>query len=255
MEYTQEIDRIYEIQLDPSELNGDLNLKPQSYQILYCKIAEIHLKSYNLGTDETMKYGVAWVLISLTIEIKTPIKGICTLYAKTWKSGLQGPYFRRDFVFEDEFGKIYFQGTSFSVLLNMETRKVCRDKKLPFFSLGVSGLNTTEGFPTWKHAYSKELDQSDIKMEICAKRKVENSFIDMLGHVNNIRYSEFVYDAMDETQIKALDKLSRLEIYFQSELRLGDTFTVSKSQIDGKLCFRGQNLNTKDTSFYTVMIF
>lgn len=251
----QETDKIYEMQVAESQLNSQGNLKPQAYQMLYCEMAEKHLKAYHLGTHVTMEYGVAWVLISLTIEIKKQIKGVSTLFAKTWKSGLQGPYFRRDFIFTDESGDICFQGTSFSVLLNMETRKVCRDKKLPFFSMKACDYNVTQGVPTWKHAYGKHLDNSCSYSLEAAPRKVENSFIDMLGHVNNIRYGEFVYDAMDEEEIRRLERLKRLELYFQSELRLGDTFTVSKEEVDGNLCFRGKNAATGDTSFDMVMIF
>lgn len=251
----QETDKIYEIQIAESQLNSDGNPKPQAYQMLYCEMAEKHLKAYHLGTNVTMDYGVAWVLISLTVEIKKPIKGVCTLFAKTWKSGLQGPYFRRDFIFSDESGEICFQGTSFSVLLNMETRKVCRDKKLPFFALRASDYNVTQGVPTWKHAYGKNTDNSCSYRLESAPRKVENSFIDMLGHVNNIRYGEFVYDAMNEEEIRRLERLKRLELYFQSELRLGDTFIISKEETDDVLCFRGKNAATGDTSFDMVMIF
>lgn len=255
MDYTNEIDKIYEMQIAESQLNGQMNLKPQAYQMLYCEMAEKHLKAYRLGTDVTMQYDVAWVLISLTVEVKKPIKGVCTLFAKTWKSGLQGPYFRRDFIFADEKGNTYFQGTSFSVLLNLETRKVCRDKKLPFFSMEAYDYNVTDGVPTWKSAYGKHLDNSAPYIKTSPVRKVENSFIDMLGHVNNIRYGEFVYDAMDEEEIMRLNELSRLELYFEAELRLGDTFTVSKEEVDGNLCFRGKNETTGNTSFDMVMMF
>ena len=255
MEDNQEINKIYEMQVAESQLNSNMNLKPQAYQMLYCEMAEKHLKAYHLGTDVTMQYDVAWVLISLTVEVKKPINETCSLFAKTWKSGLQGPYFRRDFPFSDENGELYFQGTSFSVLLNLETRKVCRDKKLPFFSMQAYDYNVTSGVPTWKSAYGKHLDNSCPYMQVSEERKVQNSFIDMLGHVNNIRYGEFVYDAMDEEEIRRLNKLSRLELYFESELRIGDTFTVSKEEADGNLCFRGKNETTGATSFDMVMTF
>ena len=68
---------IYEITPDVSELNEYGYLKPYAYQNLFGTIAERHLNKINLNVDTTMKYGLAWVLISISLEIVKPIK--CSL--------------------------------------------------------------------------------------------------------------------------------------------------------------------------------
>ena len=43
-----------------------------------------------------------------------------------------------------------------------------------------------------------------------------------MAHMNNIRYGEILYDCLDTSQQKRLCDLSRMELYFLHELRLGD---------------------------------
>lgn len=254
MDPKEEPDIIHDIQIDASHFNANAHLKPQSYQMLYCELVEKHLNLYNLGTDQTIKHGVAWVILSLTVEVKTPLMTTGSIQARTWKSGLKGPYFMRDFVFEDSNGTVYFQGTSFNVLLNLDTRRVCRDKKLPYFSLGSYDYHVTSGFPTWKSAYGEEFSPTE-NSPFQSTRKVENSFIDMLGHVNNMRYGEFIYDVMDEDQMKELGKLSRMEIYFGAELKPNDRFIVSKATRDQTLYICGKSTSTDEASFHAALQF
>ena len=251
----KETEIIHEIQLDASHFNANFQLKPQSYQMLYCELVEKHLFLYDLNTDQTIKDGVAWVILSLTVDIEIPLKKTGTVFARTWKSGLKGPYFMRDFTFEDADGHVYFQGTSFSVLLNLETRRVCRDKKLPYFSLENYDVHVTKGFSSWKNAYGENSIEATMPLQFCQERKVENSFIDMLGHVNNIRYGEFIYDAMDSNQTHAMGNLARMEIYFGAELKLGDTFSVSKGVLNQSLYVCGQNATTQEASFHAALTF
>ena len=244
---------LYPIQLNPSLLNPDGVLKPQAYPALYCELAEQHLTAHDAGSDKTMEFGVAWVLISLSVDVFKPAVAPGLLQAKTWKSGRKGPYFLRDFVFTDKCGEVCFRGTSYSVLLHLDTRRICRDKSIPFFSLTADQEPLTLGYPSWKHAYGQGEDLIAGKLERRALRNVENSFLDLLGHVNNTRYAEFVYDAMTDNEILKLKELSRMEIYFASELRRGESFDIAACRDDNRLFFRGRKCDGGETSFDLVL--
>ena len=51
------------------------------------------------------------------------------------------------------------------------------------------------------------------------QRKVYNSHMDSLGHVNNICYGKFAYDALSETECMNMHNLKRIDLYFRSELK------------------------------------
>ena len=238
-----ELGCIYETETEVSMFNENTVLKPHAYQLLFAQIAEKHLNSLHINADDTMSHGVAWALVSMTIDICKQIHGCEKLYAQTWHSQHKGPYWRRELVFKNKAGETVFQGSTFSVLLNIEKRTVCRTRETPFFALPPTEIFMCESAPTFK----KKLEYVPYE-----QRKAQNSYIDMLGHVNNCRYAEFAYDAFTDEERENLTQFKRMEIYFASELRRGDLFTIGKAYEDDKMYIRGYNDTKGDTSFYIV---
>lgn len=239
-----EKDFVYEIHPDVSEINENGCLKPYAYQSLFGQIAERHLNKINLTVETTMKFNLAWVLISLSLEFVKPVVGCIKLFAQTWYSQRRGPFFRRELVFKDETGEVVFHGSTYSVLLDLENRSIFRKKETPFEVSGAISEFTIEAVPTFK---------TDLIFEKIDDRKVYNSFIDCLGHVNNTRYGEFAYDALDDNEKNNLHKIKRYDMFFISELRCNDTFSVLKAKSEKEVVIRGINNNTGDISFDIVM--
>lgn len=224
-----EKDRVYSVETEISDLNPDNLLKPYAYLRLIAQISERHLAAADADIRATSRHNLAWVLISTTLQIVRPVRGYCLLAARTWYSGRHGPYFRREYVFRDRDGML-FQGSSFSVLLDMTRRTVFRAAELPF-ALSVPHRQTTvDAKPsrrfteTWKPV---------------ATRPVTRSMIDSLGHVNNTRYAELAYDLFNDADQARLAELRRVEIYFSAELRLGETIRLLRQNQAEYVCFRG----------------
>ena len=64
----RELDCYYDIEVEASQINEFGILKPHAYQVLFADIASRHLNSFHLNADDTIKYGMAWALISLHLE-------------------------------------------------------------------------------------------------------------------------------------------------------------------------------------------
>jgi acyl-ACP thioesterase len=204
---------------------------------------EQHLNNINVNVDTTMKYNLAWVLMSLSFELVKPVEGCMKMYANTWYSQRRGPFFRRELVFKNENGEVMFQGSTFSVLLDVEKRTIYRKKDLPFLLSEPTEDFTIEARPTFK---------TDLEFEKVDERKVFNSYIDCLGHVNNCRYGEFAYDAFTDEERQNLAKLKRLDINFLSELRNKDIFSILKAYDGNKVLVRGYN-NIKDNIAFDII--
>jgi len=243
----------YGILLDPSLINQNGILKPQAYQALYCELAERHLSAHGVGSDKAGETGLAWVLVSMAIDIKNPGPPPGLLQAETWKSGRKGPYFLRDYIFYNSEGAECFRGTSHSVLFDLNARQVFRDRSHPMYALTADRGPLTSGTATWKQSYGNAAEDIAANFQIRSNRRVENSFLDMLGHVNNIRYAEFAYDAMTDAEIDSLVDLRRMEVYFSAELRKNDAFTVSAATHPTGLFFRGTKEEDGKTSFDLVL--
>jgi acyl-ACP thioesterase len=238
-----EKDYVYELEFEVSGLNENNILKPYAYQNLFAQLVEQHLNQININADITMKHNLAWALMSLSIELVKPVEACIKMYANTWYSQRRGPFHRREFMFRNESGEIMFQGSSFSILLNIEKRTVYRKKELPFFLHEPTADFTIEAKPTFK---------TDLEFDKIDERRVYNSYIDYLGHVNNCRYGEFAYDAFTNQERQKLAKLKRLDLYFLSELRLDDTFSILKAYDGSKLFVRGYN-NVKNNIAFEII--
>lgn len=241
-----EKDHVYELLSTASYLNQYHQLKPYAYQVLFEQMAEQHLFQLNLNVDSTMEHGLAWALISMSVEIRTPIEKSMTLYGNTWYSQHKGPYFRRELLFKDGNGRIMFQGSTFSVLLDIEKRSVFRKKEVPFPMHEPTEIFLLEASPGFK----LEADLTSIQ-----ERVVQPSHIDCLGHVNNCRYGEFVYDAFSDEEQQKLNDLKRMDINFLSELRAGDHFTMKKTHSENQILVQGFNKTKDDVSFNIAMWF
>ncbi len=237
---------VYDLLATASYLNQYNQFKPYAYQILFEQMAERHLFKLNLDVDDTMKYGLAWALISMSFEVVTPIEKSMALFGNTWFSQRRGPYFRRELLIKDGAGRVMFKGSTHSVLLDIEKRTVFRKKEVPFPMHEPTEIFLLDASPSFK---------MDTELTPVMERTVLASQIDCLGHVNNCRYGEFAYDSFSEEEQEKLKDLWRMDIYFLSELRAGDSFTMKKASEENMNYFQGFNNTKDDVSFNIVMSF
>lgn len=237
---------VYELLVTTSQLNQHHQLKPFAYQMFFEQMAEQHLSLMDVTIDGTMKYGMSWALISMSVDVVKPITSIMELYGNTWHSERRGPYFRRELIFKDKDGQEMFRGSTHSVLIDIEKRTVYRKKDLPFRITPPTGVVLMDAQPGFKM-------KADLKP--VTERVAMASHIDPVGHVNNCRYGEFAYDLFDEEEQGMLNNLKKMDIHFISELRYGDRFTMKKAREGDQIFIQGYN-NTKDNvSFNIIMTF
>lgn len=234
---------VHELDLEFAFLNEFDAVKPSAYQALFAQLAERHLSFFHADTNETMKHGLSWALISISIDILRPIDQCMRLYATTWYSGRKGPYYRRELVFRNEQGEIMFQGSTFSILMDVKARTVFRKKDLPFSLTVPRDIFCIDANPRLRTAANYEPIES---------RPIYNSDIDNLGHVNNRRYGDFAYDAFDTTEIPLLKQLKRIDYYFVSELRKGDRVTTEKAVESGEIRVRGRSETKNEIAFEVI---
>ncbi|HYE68933.1 MAG TPA: acyl-ACP thioesterase domain-containing protein [Anaerovoracaceae bacterium] len=241
-----EKDCVYELLATASYLNQYNQLKPYAYQILFEQMAERHLFDLNLNVDTTLKYGLAWALISMSVEVVKPIENSMTLYGCTWFSAHRGPYFRRELLIKDAEGQVMFKGSTHSVLLDIEKRSVFRKKVIPFPMHEPTPIFLLDASPGLK---------MDRELVPVMERAVQPSQIDCLGHVNNCRYGEFAYDTFSDEEQEKLKDLKRMDISFLSELRAEDHFTMRKAGERNQIFIQGYNNKKNDVSFNIVLSF
>ncbi len=220
-----EIDIKHSILVDISMYNTKNEFVPSAYQRMIMSMIEEHLDALNIGEKRLMEeLGISWVLLSDSIELKRKLSPTDKITGTTWHSGGRAPSFRRDFVFKDESGNIIAGGATVSTLFDNETRRLCLDRK----KIAVVDLMAQEPY---LDSIERRL-KSEGEWELLERRSVRPSMIDGVGHVNNTKYCDFIYDAMLDNDINRLGDIRRIDVWFNSELREGDIFEVYRSVID-----------------------
>ncbi len=233
----------HNILIDISMYNTRGEFVPSAYQRMIMAMIEEHLDILQIGEKELMeKHGISWVLLSTSIELKRQLRPYDKLFGATWHAGGRIPSYRRDFTFTDENGEIVADGATISTLFDNVTRKLCLDRS----KLAVVDLD----------AQPPVLDKIERKMKISSDselievRKVRPSMTDGVGHVNNTKYPDFVYDAMTDEERNCLGKIKRIDIWFNYELREGDSFSIYKFvSDDSELCFYGARAGEDRSAF------
>lgn len=233
----------HQIHIDISMYNTSGAFTPSAYQRMIMSMIEEHLDELDLGEKTLMeKHGISWVLLSTSIELKRRIHPTDRITGITWHAGGRVPSFRRDLLFADETGETVAVGATVSTLFENESRRICLNKEK------LSVVDLEAGAPILEGLERRMKMSSEAQM--IERRRVRPSMTDGVGHVNNTKYGDFVYDAMtDEERGKLLD-IRRIDVWFNYELREGDEFEIFKSVEDnGTLCFTGKRVGESKSSF------
>ena len=221
--------------------NGDFVLS--AYQRMIMNMIEKHLDALGIGEKDLMeKYGISWVLLSTSIEIKRRLHPNDKLIGTTWHAGGRLPSFRRDFTFMDSSGEVVAIGSTVSVLFDNLTRKLCLDRS----KLSVVNL---QPYNPVSHTILRKVNFAEDTL-LVENRKVRPSMTDGIGHVNNTKYGDYVYDAMSLSERHRLSALKRIDTWFNHELREGEVFGIYKSSVDkNEVCYYGIRMNDTKSAF------
>jgi acyl-ACP thioesterase len=217
----------YPLKLGIAMFNGDGALKPDAYQALYMQAVEPHLMNIEMDEARIMRdFGVAWVLVSMAVEIRRSVRADDKLTARTWNTTEKTRLlFRRDVVVTDAQGETVFTVATFSALLDLNARRVCTDRELIAKFALPAGEKLMEASDRLRIK-----TPTDAPVEVL---RVRPSWIDGVGHVNNFRYGEMAYDALTDRQRSAMGDLTRMELFFVSETHLGDEIALHRIEEGG----------------------
>ena len=190
-----------------------------------------------LSFNDMQVFHQAWVLSRIRVEITALPKWQDKVTVKTWIEDLHGARSVRNIEMYLD-GKKIVGATTYWAVFNTQLRKA-EALALPHEHF--------EKFPNW-HATEKGFSKIDLarETELVKEHRVVLSDLDIVHHVNNVKYLEWCLDTL---QPKAILKqqIKALEMNFMRELNLDDLVAIQSSGIkkpeffrvekDGKSCF------------------
>lgn len=221
----------YEVHADMTMCGPDGAVTPQGWQKLVVEMIERHLENIGIGERELLeRTGVSWILLSTHVRPARTVRLGEHLTGRTWNAGVTPPIFRRDLVFYGADGECAAVGATYSTLFSATERRFCTDRAL------IESLTLPVG--------EKIADAPRRAPRVDAAAPVEErvarpSMTDSMGHVNNTRYGEFVYDALNADERSRMSGLRSFDIWFYAELREGDSFLVERATVGEDIIIRG----------------
>jgi len=225
-----------------SDFNG--RWKPASFFRHLTTAAANHSANLGHSFEDMHDDGMTWVLSRLKIVFQRfPMVGERVII-QTWpKSVYRKLFFMRDFILTAPDGGQLALATSAWVLIDPESRRM-----LPASALG-DDLPQSPTRVALDEIPDRILPPENLQERLAIEARY--SHIDLVGHVNNGYYVDWVTDCFDFEDYRG-GRLAWLQVNYSSEIRPGDRVSVGAGQPDGdatRWVVCGQNLTTGASAF------
>ncbi len=230
-----------------------------------------HADSLQLGYRQLAGNNSAWILSRMRIRVIEYPDWDEELTVETWPHGIEKLFAMRDFRIRNNDGLTIAEASTAWLMVDSETHRPLR---IPpdFISIEIRSDSVFEQSPG--------KIQMPPGMTVCDTRTVKYADLDVVGHVNNVKYIEWCIDAIDPDLVMK-QGISDFSINFISEARLGEQVEIccsllnnsaippqsteesesgNKSWQEGdpvpqKMYINGHNLNTGRECFRAVLTF
>ena len=203
--------------------------------------AAIHSEIGGISFVDMQVFHQAWVMSRMRLEIIALPKWKDIVTVKTWINTLENSRSVRAFEMHVN-GKKMIGSETFWAVFNTKTRRPER-LALPYdhFELYPENKATEKPF--------SKINITDYK-EMVFEKSVVLSDLDIVNHVNNVKYLEWCLDYVDEKMILN-QNIENLEMNFLRELSLKDTVVIHETVIENGYIF---NITKDDKTCFALQL-
>ena len=218
--------KIWEIYFSQCYPNGALKL-PELSNLMQLTAAE-HADRGGVGFADLSSFKQSWVMNRMRIEINQLPVWSNQVEIITWIEELKGVKSLRNFELHYN-GEKYLGVSTLWAVFNMETRR-------------PEGLQIDTSHVTrYPDKHATELANRRLEMNFeeteSFKSQVQFSDLDIVNHVNNVKYLEWCLNHVEPLLILE-NRIKSIDLNFLKELSLGDQFTIEKRAENDSVYFR-----------------
>ncbi len=217
-----------EYYLRTSDFDCRGKIKISSILDLFQDIAGDHAQKIGIGMETMLEKKLIWVLSKLKLQIFGDVGLYSRVKARTWPLPPTRIGFIREYLIMDDDGNILIKGTSEWVVVNSETRRFAR--AMDIFPSDWEYI-TVKNFPD-RLGRGKDFDAEGEPYTVLPAF----SDTDVNGHVSNIRYADYVLDALD---LKDDEFIDTFRLDFHREVQRGDELRIYTRTQDGIILAKG----------------
>lgn len=210
-----------EFQISSYHLNPRKQARLTTLANFFQEMAYQHANQLGFGYRDLKKKKTMWVLSRMKIRIERYPVWDDMITVETWHRGMQRLFGMRDFRVKDREGKAMALATTAWLIVDMDTHRPVRpDNRTLHESRGEEAV------------LGESLNKIELpgELEALGTREVVYSDLDIVGHVNNVKYMEWCIDkAVPAGNTKS--EIREFEINYLSEALPGDRI-MFKGKID-----------------------
>ncbi len=185
------------------------HLRPSSVLDLFQEVAGRHAEEMGVGFFDLIKEKKIWVITRVKYQVVGEVHRNETVTVRTWPLPPSRVNYRREYVIYGEDGRQIVIGTSEWVIAHSEKRRV-----LPAENFYPEGEFCTETLFPGRMSRVPRFTSEEEGYVVCPAF----THLDLNGHVNNIRYADFVMDALHPDGTR---QVTEFQMDYHRELLLG----------------------------------
>lgn len=199
-----------------------------------------HAENLGVGREDMAKAGQVWILSRMSVQVdRRP--GYCqTITVRSWPRGCEKLFALRDYDILDTANTSMVRARSGWIIIDLKTRRPLRPQQV------VQTMPQNEGLDAL--ALSSGLTQRG-GLAKTGERKALYTDVDYNGHVNNVRYVQWIEDVINPQLWEKADRI-RLDLNYLNEILSGDTAEIWSSPLEcneSKTAFSFEGKNTENS--------
>ena len=214
--------------LRTSDFDKFRRIKPSAVMDLFQDAAGLHANLLGCGFEDMIDNKLIWVLTRVKFTIEKWPEMFSEVRVQTWPLEPSRAGFRREYLIETAAGEPLIKGSSEWVIIHSEERKIVSAKDI---------YPIKEGFCTeLMHPDRLQKIKDCESAEIAAEITPEYCDIDMNAHVNNIKYLDYVMNAINpENSLE----FTSVQIDFRKEVLPEDRLKIALSENEAEIMAKG----------------
>jgi len=215
---------IKEFTISSYDLNPRGQARLTTMANFFQEMAYHHANQLGFGFRDMNRRQTMWVLSRMKIRIDRYPVWDDSVDVETWHKGMDRIFGLRDFRVKDKAGKVLGVASSAWLVLDSQTRRPMRpDSDVLHDGRGEESV------------FEEKLGKIRLPdhMKDMGRREVQFSDLDIVGHVNNVKYMEWCIDGIMSGEFLERE-IRELEINFMHEALLGDSILLSASRISSE---------------------
>lgn len=245
-----DLTRIFEKTEKVNGFECDFNglLKPSAIFQHFTEAASQQADLLGFGFDAMLERNLFWVNSRMKVQFFNFPRVWDEITTRTWLKTIQQKlFFVRDFEMLNEHGERLAVATSAWLIINSATRRL-----EPTQVLNVEMPTTPE-----RSGIDERLEKLGLTQQGEEKLRVKAGYsvVDMLGHVNNSRYVDWICDCFDLETFRDRH-LDWMQINYDHEIRPGETVALlahKPPEDDGLWTVEGTNLVSQTRAFESAL--